>query len=98
MRCVWITALGMLVEPEVSMYAVGASGSMASIDSRTAGVIGVRKTSAERAARADRIVRDMTRNDREKLPERIDDHGFVERGVAHAGADRERFPVARKLV
>ena len=43
-------------------------------------------------------MRDMARNDSEQLSERIGDHGFVEGGVAHAGANRKRFPIARKLV
>ena len=49
--------------------------------------VGVRETSAERPTHADRIVRNMTGNDREQLSERIGDHGFVERRMAHAGAN-----------
>src|SRR5262245_29162699 len=40
----------------------------------------------------------MARNDCEQLSERIGDNDFVERGMAHAGANRKGFPVARKLV
>ena len=43
-------------------------------------------------------MRDMTRNDGEQFSQRVGDCGFVERGMANAGANRECFSVARKLV
>ena len=39
-------------------------------------------------------MRDVARDIGEKLAERIINDGFVERGVAHAGADRQNFSVA----
>ena len=43
-------------------------------------------------------MRDVARDVREQLAERIVDDGLVERGVAHAGADDQRLAVARDLV
>ena len=60
--------------------------------------IGMRQAAAEGAAHADRIMRDVARHLGEECAERIIDHGFVERGMAHARADAQRLAVARNPV
>ena len=58
----------------------------------------MRQAAAEGAAHADRIMRDVAHDIGEKFAERIIDHRFVERRVAHAGADSERLPVAYDFI
>ena len=43
-------------------------------------------------------MRDVARYKRQQLAERIVDHGFMKRGVAHAGADAQRLAIVRDLV
>ena len=58
----------------------------------------MRQAAAEGAAHADRIMRDVAHDKSQQLAERIIDHGFVKRGVAHARADAQRFAVAGDAV
>ena len=58
----------------------------------------MRQAAAKSAAHADRIMRDVARDKREQFAERIIDDRFVERGVAHAGADRQNFSVAHDAI
>ena len=53
---------------------------------------------AERAAGADRIVRDVTHDRGKQLAERPVDHRLVERRVAHARADRQPVAIDREPV
>ena len=53
------------------------------------GRIGVRDAAAERAAGADRMMRDVAHHRGQQAAERPVLHRLLERGVAHAGADAE---------
>jgi len=54
--------------------------------------------SAEGAAHSNRVVRDMARNGAQQCTEQIFTNRFVERRMAHAGADRKHLAVTCDLV
>jgi hypothetical protein len=60
--------------------------------------VGMGETSAECAAHADRIVRDMARDSAQQCTERIFSDRLMKRRMPHAGADRQRLSVTRDLV
>ncbi len=56
----------------------------------------MRDAAAERAARSDRIVRDVAHHRGQEPPERPVHHRLVEGGMAHAGADAELVAIDRQ--
>ena len=52
--------------------------------------VGMREAAAKRAAHADRVMRDVPRDTREQLPERIVDDRLVKSCVTHARADGQQ--------
>src|SRR6516165_10732962 len=58
----------------------------------------VRQAAAERAAHADRVMRDVTRDLAQQFAERIVDHRFMKGSMTNTSADRQYLSIGHDLV